>query len=145
MLGIIVSGHGNFASGITSGLNLIMGKQTDYHVIDFNESDSLDHLNQKFDYALKALDHCSDIIILCDLFSGTPFNIAMKKALSNDKVKLFYGLNLGVLIELVSMRLMDKTVDTISTRVLELGKSQFGLFNASELNYDVNASNDDEL
>ena len=39
MIGIIVAGHGNFASGITSMLELVVGKPENYEYIDFLQGD----------------------------------------------------------------------------------------------------------
>ena len=47
MIGLIVTGHGHFASGITTSLNLIAGDAKDYVAVDFEATDSTDDLAKK--------------------------------------------------------------------------------------------------
>ena len=48
MIGIIVAGHGNFASGITSMLELVVGKPENYEYIDFLQGESQEALEDDF-------------------------------------------------------------------------------------------------
>ena len=45
MIGMIVTGHGSYATGITSGLKLLAGEPENYVPVDFLEDDSLEILN----------------------------------------------------------------------------------------------------
>ena len=47
MIGLIVTGHGNFASGLTSSLKLIAGEPKNYVAVDFLESYSVDDLERE--------------------------------------------------------------------------------------------------
>lgn len=47
MIGLIVTGHGHFASGLTTSLNLIAGDAKDYVAVDFEATDSTDDLAKK--------------------------------------------------------------------------------------------------
>ena len=44
MIGLIVTGHGNFATGITSSFRLIAGESPDYEAVDFLPEDSIEML-----------------------------------------------------------------------------------------------------
>lgn len=44
MIGLIVTGHGHFATGLTTSLNLIAGDAKDYVAVDFEATDSTDDL-----------------------------------------------------------------------------------------------------
>lgn len=46
MIGIVVTGHGHFASGLTSSVELIGGKPEHYHAVDFVQEDSTDDLEK---------------------------------------------------------------------------------------------------
>ena len=52
MIGLIVTGHGNFASGLTSSLKLIAGEPKNYVAVDFLESYSVDDLERELTKAL---------------------------------------------------------------------------------------------
>ena len=57
MIGLIVTGHGNFGSGLTSSLNLIAGEQENYQYVDFTKE--VDELRDDLNKAMDALkDSC---------------------------------------------------------------------------------------
>lgn len=128
MIGVIVSGHGNFATGITSALNLILGNQDNYKTVDFPESDTATELENNIKNAIQSLNHCEQIIIFCDLLSGSPFNISIMEAMKNENIKVIYGTNLGMLIESMMKRNMGVEFDNIVNEAIEVGQTQIGLF-----------------
>ena len=48
MIGLIISGHGNFASGLRSSLKLIAGEPINVEYVDFEETDSTETLKEKY-------------------------------------------------------------------------------------------------
>ena len=125
--GIIVMGHGHFASGITSSLELIMGSQPDYEALDFPAESDKEDLKKRLNTVLERLERNEQIIILADLFSGTPFNVAMEIVTEKPNLKLYYGLNLGMLMELISRRMFQGDAE-LSEGLIESGRQQIGLF-----------------
>ena len=53
MTGIIVTGHGSFASGITSGLKLLAGQPQNYEAVDFLPEDSVESMAEKLSEAVE--------------------------------------------------------------------------------------------
>lgn len=137
MIGFIVSGHGRFATGITAALHLIMGKQEDYIAVDFPEGDTKTEIEQNMHKAILDLDYCENIVIFCDLLSGSPFNTAIMEAMNSDKIDVIYGTNLGMLMESVLKRGMGFSVQDIVDGAIVTGKEGIGYF-------DVSDSEDDE-
>ena len=125
--GIIVMGHGHFASGITSSLELIMGSQPDYEALDFPAESDKEDLKKRLNTVLERLERNEQIIILADLFSGTPFNVAMEIVTEKPNLRLYYGLNLGMLMELISRRMFQGDAE-LSEGLIEIGRQQIGLF-----------------
>lgn len=101
MIGIILTGHGNFASGLSSSLSLIAGIPENYRSVDFLPEDSVDILTDKIKSAIKELDNCEEILILTDLVGGSPYNVSVKLRLDGnlEKIQVISGVNLGCLIE----------------------------------------------
>lgn len=120
-------GHGHFASGITSSLELIMGSQPDYEALDFPAESDKEDLKKRLNTVLERLERNEQIIILADLFSGTPFNVAMEIVTEKPNLKLYYGLNLGMLMELISRRMFQGDAE-LSEGLIEIGRQQIGLF-----------------
>ena len=52
MIGLIVTGHGHFATGLTTSLNLIAGDAKEYVAVDFESTDSTDDLAKKLTDAM---------------------------------------------------------------------------------------------
>ena len=143
MVGLIVIGHGNFATGITSSLELIMGMPKDYIPIDFIDTDSKLDLEKKIDLGLNHLDYCDEIIVFVDLFGGTPFNIAMEKRITYSKIRVFYGVNLGMLMTIVSQRNFNSDCSEITKNLVSVAREQIGEFTPDQL--EAFENNDDEL
>ena len=131
MIGIIVSGHGNFADGITSALELIIGKQENYVAVNFPFGDTATELEANIDLALASLNKCENILIFADLLGGSPFNISIMRAMKCLNIKVIYGTNLGMLIESVMSRNMDASFESIVSSAIVIGKKQVGIFDAA--------------
>lgn len=70
---IVLVGHGHFATGIYSSLQLIAGNQENVEAIDFVEGMSADELKQKI---LLAISNEEEVLILSDLLGGSPFKVS---------------------------------------------------------------------
>ncbi len=132
MIGIIVSGHGHFATGITAALNLILGEQEHYNCVEFPAGDTLTELENNMKAAIAAMEDMEHIVIFTDLLSGSPFNVAIMEAMKNEKLRVVYGTNLGMLIEGVMRRNMGESLEELIAGALETGRSQIGLFTEPE-------------
>ena len=99
MLGLIVTGHGHFASGLTSSLELIAGDLQNYRAVDFEASDSVDDLRKKLEKAFDELKECQGILVCSDLAGGSPFKTAVEVGFPRGNVEVVAGSNLPMLIE----------------------------------------------
>lgn len=144
MIGIIVTGHGNFATGITSALEAIMGKQEQYINVDFPREDTATELKENIANAIDKLKSCDNIIVFADLLSGSPFNTAIMKAMEDERIKVIYGVNLGMLVEAIMNRNKGIDFNEIVKNAVETGKSQVGLFDTKNI-VKSEPKNDNEL
>lgn len=129
MIGIILTGHGSFASGLNSALELIAGKQEGIEVVDFKSDDSIEILESNLSSALNKLKDCEEIAFLTDLSGGSPFKSSVMLSLSEKEEKSFVisGANLGMLLE-VSMSKDTYNIEDLKQLALELGKSSIKIF-----------------
>ena len=108
MVGIIITGHCNFATGIASAVKLVAGQQKNLEAVDFLDTYSTEELKTKLTEALDKLEECKNIIFFTDIVGGSPFKISAELAATSSKnIKIISGTNLGMLIENVMMRDMD--------------------------------------
>ncbi|WP_429976282.1 PTS galactosamine/N-acetylgalactosamine transporter subunit IIA [Enterococcus sp. DIV0086] len=98
MIGMIISGHGHFATGILSALELISGKQETIYAVDFEEGMSADELGANLDQAMSSFDKATAVVLFTDLKGGTPFNQAFLRCQNNERLAVVAGTNLGMLL-----------------------------------------------
>ena len=121
MVGIIITGHCNFATGIASAVKLVAGQQKNLEAVDFPDTYSTEKLTE----ALDKLEECKNIIFFTDIVGGSPFKISAELAATSSKnIKIISGTNLGMLIENVMMRDMDINFDELVETAISTGKQQ---------------------
>jgi len=137
---IVLVGHGHFATGIYSSLQLIAGNQENVEAIDFVEGMSADELKQKI---LLAISNEEEVLILSDLLGGTPFKVSSTIMVENPTktMNVLSGLNLAMLMEAVFAR-MAHGFDEVADKAVAAAQS--GVVNGKELfSTDVEAEEED--
>ena len=113
MIGILVTGHGSFATGIVSALEVILGKQDNLVTVDFPDGDTKTELEKNMQEGFLKLNACEKIAVFCDLLSGSPFNTAIPYGIRNENIKVLFGTNLAMLIEFTLNRNMGGSFDAL--------------------------------
>lgn len=104
MLGIILTGHGGFASGMEKAMKQILGEQTQFIAIDFPETSTTALLTSQLEQAVNTLDSEDSLVFLTDLLGGTPFRMASTLAMQKPGREVITGTNLQLLLEMVLER-----------------------------------------
>lgn len=124
MIGIIISGHGNFATGLRSSLNLIAGNPANVEYIDFVESDSTETLKAKYMNSLKTLNNCDSILALADLTGGSPFKTLVELKTEIEKpLEVIGGTNLAMILEISMAKDFIDDLSVLTGTALEAGKN----------------------
>ncbi|MFL0268858.1 PTS galactosamine/N-acetylgalactosamine transporter subunit IIA [Candidatus Clostridium radicumherbarum] len=124
MIGLIISGHGNFASGLHTSLKLIAGEPCNVEFVDFEGKDSTEDLKKKYYASLKNLDNCESILALSDLAGGSPFKTLVEVKTEIEKpMEVIGGTNLPMLLEISMTRDIIKDLHSLSESAIEVGKS----------------------
>ena len=126
MNGVLFTAHGNFPSGLYSGLKLIAGEMENVKIVDFLEGDGTDGLDKKINSALEELKGYDNIIILTDLAGGTPFNRSAILTTEMDNVKILAGTNFQMLYTAAFDQTED--IDEFVNTIIEAGKEGITLF-----------------
>ena len=124
MIGLLVTGHANFGTGITSSVNLIAGEQEAYKAVDFLPTYITEDLTREITKALDELKDCEGVIIFTDLMGGTPFNVSAQIGHGKENIRIVAGTNLPMLVEIVMSRKFMDNLDELVDSVLETGKEQ---------------------
>lgn len=124
MVGLIIIGHGSFASGMATSLRLIAGEKEGICFIDFTENDTIQSLEDKIQKKFKLLEEKKEILVLCDIIGGSPFKSAVELAQQCDKeIEVIGGMNLPMLIELSIAKEFVQTASQLANRALDIGAS----------------------
>ncbi|MCI5724112.1 MAG: PTS sugar transporter subunit IIA [Erysipelotrichaceae bacterium] len=128
MIGIVVTGHGHFATGLSSSVELIGGKPEHYEAVDFVQEDSTEDLEKHLTEAFAKLKDCEDgILVFSDLVGGSPFKVSVElsmKLKDQYKIVVLSGTNLGMLVEANLTRGFASDIDSLANATVETGKSQ---------------------
>ena len=140
MVNIIVTGHGNFATGVLSSMKLIAGEQEGVIGVDFIETDSTSDLEGKIKGAIKILS--DNILILSDLAGGSPFKtgVMLSQSMEGKTIKVISGTNIGMLLE-VALSKDVLNLDELVNLAINAGKDAVSIFEMSVLN----SNNDDDF
>ncbi|MGY6027730.1 PTS galactosamine/N-acetylgalactosamine transporter subunit IIA [Phytobacter sp. AG2a] len=120
MLGIVLTGHGGFATGLEKAMKQILGEQEQIIAVDFPEDSTTALLTTQLEGAIKHLQESENIVFLTDLLGGTPFRVASTLALQQTGWEVITGTNLQLLLEMMMER-DDLDSETFRLRALECG------------------------
>ena len=130
-VGIIVTGHGGFAEGLTTSVNLIAGPQENYVPVNFEHE--VDELEKDLNAALQSLKDCSGVIVFADLAGGSPYKTAAVVAQSYQNVEIIAGTNLPMLCEIVMARTFVDDAASLADMAVNTGKDQISRFDMASL------------
>ncbi|HDO1318815.1 TPA: PTS sugar transporter subunit IIA [Aeromonas veronii] len=97
MIGIVVSGHINFASGMQSAMKAIVGEPEQMRFVDFVESMSTDDLETALRNAAQEVNSDDGVLFLTDIPGGSPANRASVILMDSDQVEVLSGVNLPMI------------------------------------------------
>lgn len=116
MIGIILVTHGRLAEEFVSAMQHVVGRQEQVATVCIGPNDDMEARRREIADAVKAVDSGQGVIILTDLFGGTPSNLAIS-LMQAGKVEVVAGINLPMLIRLAKARgCMDLAPATVAAR-----------------------------
>ncbi len=125
MIGVVVVAHFNLAREMVAATELIVGKQERFAYVDIFPDEDVEKVKKKVVDALKRVDSREGILILTDMFGGTPSNISLS-FLEEGKVEVVTGVNLPMLIKLVTYR-QNKTLSDLANFISQYGRKNINL------------------
>ena len=134
MIGIIVTGHGRFAEGITSSVEMIAGAQADYEAVNFLQEESVEDLELKLSAAYDKLSaSCDGVILCCDLLGGSPFKSSVIMSVKKENAAVVAGINLPSLLEMLFDRLNETSAIALADAIIAKGSNALIKFSPAEL------------
>lgn len=103
MVGVIIISHGRLADTLVATAETIIGKIEGIKCIAVSHGDNAEDIRKAISEAVRLLDKGMGVLIITDMFGGTPSNISLS-FLEDGKVEVLTGVNLPMLLKLSSDR-----------------------------------------
>ena len=116
MIGLVLVTHGKLAEEFRHALEHVVGPQKAIETVCIGPEDDMDQRRQDILEAVLSADQGKGVIILTDMFGGTPSNLAIS-VMQSGTVEVIAGVNLPMLIKLAGVRSesdMDKALQEAS-------------------------------
>jgi PTS system mannose-specific IIA component len=102
MIGIVVVTHGQLATELVNAAETIVGELRRFAAVSIGWHEDTDDARAEIQQAVARVDNGSGVLILTDMFGGTPSNLAMT-FLAEGHVEVITGVNLPMLIKLANL------------------------------------------
>jgi len=119
LIGIVIVAHGGLATEYLAAVEHVVGKQPGIIAVAMRPDDDRDAKQAEICDAADAVDKGAGVVIVTDMFGGSPSNLALR-ACSPENRRILYGANLPLLIKLAKSR--DKTVPEAVELALAAGR-----------------------
>lgn len=103
MIGMVLVTHGRLAAEFIAALEHVVGPQTHIAAVCIGPEDDMERRRQDILHAIGEVDAGKGVVLLTDMFGGTPSNLAIS-VMDKAKVEVIAGVNLPMLIKLASLR-----------------------------------------
>lgn len=103
MIGMVLVTHGRLAVEFRAALEHVVGRQKQIETITIGPEDDMDQRRSEILEAVKNVDTGDGVVVLTDMFGGTPSNLAIS-VMGTGKTEVVAGINLPMLIKLASVR-----------------------------------------
>ncbi len=103
MIGLILVTHGNLAEEFVHAMQHVVGRQDGIATVCIGPNDDMERRRREIADAIKKVDAGQGVIVLTDLFGGTPSNLAIS-LMKAGRVEVIAGINLPMLIRLAKAR-----------------------------------------
>jgi PTS system mannose-specific IIA component len=103
MIGVLVVTHGKFGEALVKSAELIIGEQKEVISLGLELGDDVAQLQKDVEKAINRLEKGKGVIVLTDLFGGSPSNVSAS-TLNHLDFKLLTGINMPMLLEVLTTR-----------------------------------------
>lgn len=130
MVGIVIVTHGQLGEALIDTAEIIFGSTPESVIsASINLTENVEQLRKKINSAIKSVDSNKGILILTDMFGGTPSNLSYS-FLEEGRIEVISGVNLPVLLKAINLRKknmdlhqMAKTIETYGKKSISLASS----------------------
>jgi len=127
--GVVIVTHYRLGEEFLQALRLIVPEAPEFQSVSVEPTQSVEEMRSRIEEALKAADTGGGVLVLTDMFGGTPSNIALS-FLHEHRVEVVTGVNLPMLIKLATLG-EEKPLDELAPFIKGYGQRNISV--ASEI------------
>lgn len=124
---VIVVSHGSYARGLVDTVQMIAGKQEDLEAFGLEPEESVDTLKEKIRQSIEQASQEEEILILTDIFYGSPFNTVISLMPEYDLYHVT-GINLPLMMEVIMGRISESMRKKSVKNFLRQHRIQYGMY-----------------
>ena len=113
IIGLVLVTHGRLADEFVTAMEHVVGPQKQVQTVAIGPDDDMEARRADIAQAIAEVDGGRGVIVLTDLFGGTPSNLAIS-LMERGRVEVIAGMNLPMLIRLGSARKSMKVVEAVA-------------------------------
>lgn len=113
MIGLVLVTHGRLADEFVVAMEHVVGAQDRIATVSIGPDDDMEQRRADIDKAIKDVDDGKGVIVLTDLFGGTPSNLAIS-LMETGRIEVIAGINLPMLIRLGGARKTMKVTEAVA-------------------------------
>ena len=132
MIGIVIVAHGGLAQEYLAALEHVMGKQVGITAVSIKNDDDRAAKQDEICSAADKVDRGAGVVIVTDIFGGSPSNLAMLACRPDDR-RIVYGANLPMLLKLAKSR--GLIIDDAVKEALSSGRQYLDAKNISNTGF----------
>jgi PTS system mannose-specific IIA component len=127
MIGIVIVTHSQLGDALIGAAEFIIGSRPEaMESVSIDLSENADKLRSKIARGIKKVEGQEGILILTDMFGGTPSNLSYS-FLEEGHIEVLSGVNLPILIQAASLRDKDLKLDELAANLEVFGKKSISL------------------
>jgi len=125
MIGALVVTHGHLGQELVAAAEMIVGEISHIQAVSIGWHDDVNDARKDIERRLTEVESGSGVLILTDMFGGTPSNIALSFH-EPGKVDVLTGVNLPMIIKIAGQKEED-TLDSLARIVRDQGRSSISM------------------
>ena len=122
MVGLVIASHGKLSDCILDTAKLFIKNNKNISAVNLEESSGSDEFSKKLEKAINEVDSGNGVLILLDLYGGTPSNISWNTISSKSSCRGVTGINMGMILEILIQRDDSKTLEELTEIAKKAGK-----------------------
>ena len=113
-MSVVIVTHYRLGEEFLQALRLIVPDAPDFQAVSIDPKQSVDEMRELIAAALRRADRGEGVLVLTDMFGGTPSNLAIS-IMDKANVEVIAGVNLPMLIKLISVRGKESLTEAVAS------------------------------